>query len=174
MSNEFQRSTLDAPLVSYQLEHHYVELMLDFFHNLPVEGKRTLAFSIVPSFSDMWHMRVFEENDKLHAHIFSWKMRHDFARAGHDVNFPPTIFESKSIVAEDELNDFENFFESLCIEPEEQLLVRRGVVILDGTQYMLTLFREGKAVRSFCWDSAFDTHGAMELVMRLIKSPNAS
>jgi hypothetical protein len=171
MNNEFQKSTLNAPLVSYQLPHHYVELMLDYFQSLPAKGKRALAFSILPSFSDMLHVVVFEENGKLNAHAYSWKMGHDFERAANEINFPPTILEKKSVVAEDELNDFETFFEALCTEPEEQLLEKRGVLILDGVRYKLILFREGKPVRSFSWDSASEAQGAMKLVMRLGDKP---
>lgn len=155
----------EVPQISGQWNVAY-ERMLNHFSTLRVEGDRGLLFVREISLGDLYVFTISQRGADMNVTVTCWKKVHDYGRWRTEVMFSPTLIVESTDLPEDEAKDFAAFFDALCEEEEDKLLVERGVLILDGEQFRMSLFRNGSCMRSFSWNSATDAVGLMERVLK--------
>lgn len=155
----------NPPLISGEWRHAY-EHMLAFFDSLNVEGECGLIFRRDVGLGDLFLFMISSAGETLNLSVTSWKKQYDAYRWRTETAFAPTLI-TETLSLPDEITNFASFFDALVLESEEKLLLKKGVVILDGEQFRLSLFRNGERVRLLSWDSATDAIGLMKRIIDL-------
>lgn len=156
---------LNPPIIRGQYKSAF-NAVTEYFNSIIVPGKRGLLF-VEDSFE--LHAAIISQRENvLSATAVLWKKMHDYQRWQTEIDFVPTV-ETKSIELSREENEyFSGFFDSLEKEHEGQMIEQSpSLLILDGSQFHVGMFRDEKPVRNFDWNSGKNTRGLMEQLMRL-------
>jgi hypothetical protein len=151
-------------------------LVKEAFETAPFPGDFGFRFIEDIALWDYYETLVFISEDKLHAQVCRWRKQEDYGQYLNDpverfrLNgiFTPTLVREETILSEEEKEYFSGFLKKLLVESEAQILEPRGGgMMLDGANYVLQLFNEGKIQRLFRWDATIKTRGLMKQLMKL-------
>jgi hypothetical protein len=156
---------IDAPKIGSNWRDSSEEIK-NYFIDLPVDGRKVLKFIDDVSLLNLYILFISIGNESVKATAFVWFKQEDYRRSLSEFGVQPTIQYQEIVLPQSETADIENLYNQLLIEPEEKLIKRKGVLILDGSQYHLSLMENGKIVRRFDFDSAYETYGSMEYIMK--------